>query len=134
MASAQMGNMADDSSSGGMMRFFASIGIVVALGVIGFVVWAYIRNSHMSMQAEKFAATFVQSSPRVAQDLGSVVSVKETREARINGPLSGWTVDMDVTGKKANGVVRMTLEKVKGEWNVPRATLVEPNAKPINLM
>lgn len=137
MASPQMGNIpprTDDSSKGGVMRFFATIGIVVALGVIGFVVWAYIRNSHMSVQAENVAATFVQSSPRVAQDLGPVVAVKETNEARINGPLSGWTVDMNVTGKKANGIVRMTLERAKGEWTVPQATLIEPNAKPINLM
>jgi hypothetical protein len=136
MASPHMGNMAqpNDSSRGGAMRFFASIGIVIALGVIAFVVWAYIRNSHMSTQAGKVATTFVQSSPRVAQDLGTVVSVKETREARINGPLSGWTVDMNVTGKKASGVVRMTLEMVKGEWTVPSATLIEPNGKPTNLM
>lgn len=126
--------MDDSSQGGGAKRFFLSVGILVALGVIGFIVWAYIRNSHMSAQAAQVANTFVQSSPRVAQDLGPIIAVKETNEARINGPLSGWTVDLHVTGKKAAGVVRITLEKVKGEWTVPRATLIEPNTKPINLM
>jgi hypothetical protein len=123
-----------DSSKGGALRLIASVGVVIALGVIAFVVWSYLQNSHMTSQAENVAATFVRSSPKVAQNLGPVVSVKETRQARVNGPLSGWKVDMNVTGQKAKGVVDMTLQNVNGEWNVPQATLDESNGKPVNLM
>jgi hypothetical protein len=134
MASPQTGIAETDSSKGGMLRLLASVGVVVALGVIAFVVWSYFKNSRMTSQAEKVATTFVRSSPKVAQNLGPVVSVKQTREARVNGPLSGWKVDMDVTGQKAKGVVDMTLQNVNGEWNVPQATLDQSNAKPVNLM
>jgi len=134
MASPNMGMAETDSSKGGALRVAGSIGAVIALGVIAFVVWSYVRNSRMTSQAEKVATTFVRSSPKVARNLGTVVSVKETSEARVSTPLSGWKVDMDVTGSKAKGVVDMTLQHVGGEWNVPQATLDPANGKPINLM
>jgi predicted molibdopterin-dependent oxidoreductase YjgC len=134
MASPNMRMAETDSSKGGALRVAGTIGAVIALGVIAFVVWSYVRNSRMTSQAEKVASTFVRSSPKVAQNLGTVVSVKETSEARVSSPLSGWKVDMDVTGRKAKGIVDMTLQNVDGEWNVPQATLDQANGKPVNLM
>jgi hypothetical protein len=120
-------------SPGNTRRVLLSVGIIVALAAIAFVVWAYTSNEHMTSQAQNIAKAFITSSPRVETNLGKVVSVKEKNEARINGPLSGWKLDYKVVGQRSTGDVIMVLQNVNGRWNVPSAELRDSAGK-VNLM
>ena len=88
----------------------------------------------MAKQAETVSSSFVKSSPLVEKNLGSVVVMKEISAGRVHGSANEWKVEYSVIGKKARGSVYVSVQKTKGNWNVPSAQLVETGGKSVNLL
>lgn len=128
--------MATDSSGesapGNTIRLLGSVGIVVAVVIIAFVVYKIKTRDTSESQALKVATTFVRSSPVVEENLGTVSALKESNEQHVDG--QGWTVDFNVTGMKSHGTVALTLHKQNGAWTFSSAELERGHGKPTNLL
>lgn len=130
-----------DAGGSDLLRLLLGGAIVVALGVIIFVIYTIHHKDYLTAQANSFARTFISSSPVIEGQLGEVQRVEKLKEQHQTGNASGWYLDYDVTGQHADGVVDMRLQQnakaagwnVPVQWNVPSANL-EVNHKSLNLL
>lgn len=126
-----------DSTPSNTKRILGSIGIVIIIGVVVFVVYTITTRDRMASQALKITQTFVRSSPVVESDLGHVISLKKIGEQSVGDGWIGtrnWMVDFDVTGKKASGTVQILVKKQNGQWGFARADLRQGQSKPTSLL
>lgn len=103
-----------DKTPGNAKRMLGSIGIVIIVVAVAFGVYTVRSRDRMASQALHLTSVFIKSSPVVEKDLGSVISIKESSEKRVDG--RRWMVDYTVTGKKARGTVDFVLKKTDGNW------------------
>jgi Cytochrome oxidase complex assembly protein 1 len=114
----------------GVMTVFAIL-LVLAIAAAAYY---YLRGVNMAKQAETVSSSFVKSSPLVERDLGAIVSMKEIAAGRVHGSTNQWIVEYHIAGQKGTGSVQVVVQKARGNWNVPDASLMEAGRKPINLL
>lgn len=120
----------DESRS---LKVAISLAIIVIGAIVIFEIYRVRRHDLLASQAIDLGETFIHSSPLVEEALGSVQTVKETREEHRSNPAPGWYVDFDVSGKRRSGVVEMRLQNANGQWHVPSAELKMGPRGPMNL-
>jgi hypothetical protein len=110
-----------------------SLAVIVIGAIVIFEIYRVQWHDLLSSQAVDLGETFIHSSPVVEEDLGSVQTVKETREEHRSKPAAGWHLDFDVSGKRRSGVIEIRLRNVNGQWEVPAADLKIGQSRPVNL-
>lgn len=120
----------DESRS---LKVVISLAVIVIGAIVIFEIFRVRRHDLLASQAIDLGETFIYSSPLVEEDLGSVQTVKKTREEHRLNPAPGWYLDFDVSGKRRSGVVEMRLQNANGQWHVPSAELKTGHRGPVNL-
>jgi cytochrome oxidase complex assembly protein 1 len=116
-----------------VVRVGLSIAVIVLCAAIIFTFFAIRRKDRLASQAVNLGTTFIESSPVVEENLGTVQSVKEVREGRPSDRPQVWNVAFDVSGTQRSGEVQMRLQNADGQWNVLSAKLEEGRNRPVNL-
>jgi len=123
--SKQSASELDDEDSGFWRQLALTAGAIVALSFLAFLIYRVHYRHEMAREANSFAHTFINCSPVVADQLGTVKRVKEIEDLHQWGKKPGWYLKYDVDGSDASGVVdlRITPNPDYGAWNVPMAQL-----------
>ncbi|MGH7916834.1 MAG: hypothetical protein ACREQE_05150 [Candidatus Binataceae bacterium] len=98
--------------------------VVILIGIVCYfgVTWDHAFNT--SDEASTFAQAVIHNSPVVEQHIGWVTSIKQTAERYTSGSKPQVLLDFDVTGRKGNGKVSLTLERINNNiWSMPEANM-----------
>jgi hypothetical protein len=96
--------------------------ILIAVGCYFGANWDHAFNT--SDAASTFAQQIIRNSPVVDKHLGWVTSLKQTGEHYTSEAEPKVLLDFDVTGRKGNGTVQLTLQRINHNiWSVPSANM-----------